>query len=185
METITINSTTTAKQLFEMPENNDKIELIKGKVIRMLPTGGKHGVIATRLGGILYFYVEQNNLGLVCAAATGFVLSRNPDTVRAPDASFIAKENIPKSGIPEEYWEIPPDLAVEVLSPSDRASEVMLKVTEYFQAGTRLVWIIDPKSETVTIYRSLKDIQVLSKQDELDGEDVVPGFHCPLDKIFM
>lgn len=177
--------TVTAEELFDMPQNDKKVELVKGEVIYMSPTGGIHGVIASRLDRRLGAYVEQNELGIVCIAEAGFTLNRGPDEVRAPDVSFVAKEKLAKSGIPDEYWDFAPDLAVEVLSPSDRASDVLEKINEYLRAGTKIVWVIDPKSKTALVYRSDGSIRRLTKEDELDGEDVVPGFRCPLDKIFI
>lgn len=175
----------TAEELFEMPQDDRKSELVKGELIYMAPTGGIHGVLSMRLGRILDLYVVQNNLGLVCAAETGFTLKHEPDTVRAPDVSFISKEKLGEAGIPDKYWNFAPDLAVEVLSPSERAGEVITKVNEYLRAGTRMVWVINPKSKTVMVYRSDGNVRRLTLEDELDGEDVVPGFQCPINKIFL
>ena len=177
--------TVTAEELFEMHQDDKKSELVKGEVIYMAPTGGIHGVVASRLDRRLGMYVEQNELGTVCIAEAGFTLNRDPDDVRAPDVSFIAKEKFTKSGIPDKYWDFAPDLAVEVLSPSDRASEVLEKIDEYLRAGTKIVWVIDPRIESVIVYRSDGSIRRLTKEDELDGEDVVPGFRCPLNEIFV
>jgi len=175
----------TAEEMFDLPQNERKAELIKGEIIYMAPTGGVHGVIGIRLGWRLGQYVEQNDLGVVCAAETGFVLEREPDTVRTPDVSFISKDKIPETGIPEKYWNIPPELAVEVLSPSECMSDVLDKVNEYFQAGTKIVWVIVPKTETVIVYRPDGSVKRLTKDDEVDGEDVVTGFRCPINEIFL
>jgi len=174
----------TAKEVFELPQNDQKTELVKGELKKMPPTGGKHGIIASRLDRYIGTFVEEHSLGHVCAAETGFVLSEASDTVRAPDVSFISQDRIPADGIPEEYWELAPDLAVEVLSPSDRASKVLEKVAEYLESGTKMVWVVDSRTKTVTVYRSFDNIQILTEEDEIDGGDVVPGFRCPLSKIF-
>jgi len=183
MEAVT-NIGLTAKELFTMPQDDQKTELIKGEFNKMPPTGGRHGIIASRLDRYIGTFVEEHSLGHVCAAETGFILSKDSDTVRAPDVSFISKDKIPVDGVPEEYWELAPDLAVEVLSPSDRASKVLEKVAEYLEAGTKMVWIVDPNTKTVTIYRSFEDIQILTEEDEVDGSDIVPGFQYPLSRIF-
>lgn len=135
-----------------------------------------HGSVAMRVGSLLSVHVRANDLGEVFAAETGFILRRNPDTVRAPDASFIAKDRLPEGELPVGYLEIVPDLAVEVVSPNDTTREVWDKVGDWLRAGTRLVWVIDPASRSVTVYRSMDDFQILSEGDELVGGEVIPGF---------
>jgi Uma2 family endonuclease len=174
----------TAEELFELPDDDYKYELVEGGLIRMAPTGGEHGVLTVRLGRLLDEYVEAHDLGIVCGAETGFVLRRTPDTVRAPDAAFIAKDHMPASGVPKTYWPFAPDLAVEVVSPSDRFDEVQTKVAEYLTAGTRLVWVVNPTTRTIFIYHSTRDVQALGEDDELTGEDLIPGFRCSVKRIF-
>ncbi|MBI3797694.1 MAG: Uma2 family endonuclease [Deltaproteobacteria bacterium] len=174
----------TAEELFELPGDDYKYELVEGELIRMAPTGGEHGVLTVRLGRLLDEYVEAHDLGIVCGAETGFVLRRTPDTVRAPDAAFIAKDRIPASGVPKTYWPFPPDVAVEVVSPSDRFDDVQTKVAEYLTAGTRLVWVVNPTTRTIFVYHSARDVQALGEEDELNGEEIIPGFRCSVRRVF-
>ena len=174
----------TAEELFDLPDDDYKYELVEGELIRMAPTGGEHGVLTIRIGRILDEYVEAHDLGVCSGAETGFILQRSPDIVRAPDAAFIAKARIPESGIPKTYWPFAPDLAVEVTSPSDRFSAVQAKIAEYFSAGTRLAWVIEPATRTVYVYRSAHDVQALGEDDELSGADVLPGFRYAVGRLF-
>lgn len=178
------HSLMTAEELFDLPNDDYKYELVEGELIRMAPTGGEHGVLTVRVAYVLHAYVQDNDLGIVCGAETGFILQRTPDIVRAPDAAFIAKARIPETGIPKTYWPFAPDLAVEVTSPSDRFSAVQTKVAEYLSAGTRLVWVVEPATRTVYVYRSPHDVQALGEDDELSGEDVLPGFRCAARRLF-
>lgn len=129
-------------------------------------------------------HVKVNQLGHVYGAGTGFKLATDPDTVCAPDIAFVSRERLDKVSDPEGYWPGAPDLAVEVLSPGDTVSEVGQKVKEYLEAGARMVWVVSPKMRTVTLYRSLTDIEVLTENDTLDGGDVVPGFSFGVREIF-
>lgn len=174
----------TAEQLFELSDDGYRSELVQGEIVRMTPTGGEHGIVAMRIGVLLSEYVEAHHLGVCFAAETGFILQRDPDTVRAPDVAFVAADRVPRTGIPTFYWPSAPDLAVEVLSPWDRPAEVRRKVEEYFAAGTRLVWIVDPAARTVHVYRSLHDVRVLRGDDELNGDEVLPGFRCVVNRLF-
>ena len=174
----------TAEELFELPSDDYKYELVQGELIRMAPTGGEHGVLTVRIGRVLDEYVEAHDLGICSGAETGFILQRNPDIVRAPDAAFVAKARIPETGIPTAYWPFAPDLAVEVTSPSDRFTAVQTKIGEYFSAGTRLVWVVEPATRTVCVYRSPHDVQALGEDAELSGEDVLPGFRCAVRRLF-
>ena len=174
----------TAEELFELPNDDYKYELVAGELIRMAPTGGEHGVVTVRIGRILDEYVEAHDLGICSGAETGFILQRKPDIVRAPDAAFIAKARIPETGIPTAYWPFAPDLAVEITSPSDRFTAVQTKISEYFSAGTRLVWVVEPATRTVYVYRSPRDVQALGEDAELTGEDVLPGFRCAVRRLF-
>ncbi len=150
----------------------------------MSPAGFEHGVIAQRLGARLSLFVEQQNLGMVPTAETGFILEEKPDTVRAPDVSFVSNEKLERCGMTAKYFPEAPDLAVEVVSPDDTAEAVDAKVRDWLAADTKLVWIIYPKGRTVTVYRSLDDIQVLGEQDMLSGEAIAPGFTCAVADIF-
>lgn len=103
--------------------------------------------------------------------------------VRSPDACFVAKGRFPGEKIPDDYPELPPDLAVEVVSPADRPRQVLDKVGEYLEAGVRLVWVIDPAARRATSYRSISEVREVGAEDDLDGEDVLPGFRCRLSQI--
>lgn len=166
----------TAEELFRMPDDGFRYELVKGELKRMAPAGGEHGAVTINLTSPLDVHVKANNLGVVLAAETGFKIERNPDTVRAPDIAFVRRERIPAEGIPKGYWPGPPDLAVEVISPNDTYEEVDEKVARWLAAGTAMVWVLNPRRRTITVHRSNGDITVLTESDELTGEDVVPGF---------
>jgi Uma2 family endonuclease len=125
--------------------------------------------------------VERHRAGIV-VSASGFVLERSPPTVRGPDVAFISASRVPQ--LPAGYVDAAPDIAIEVLSPSNRPDEMRLEVREYFNAGARLVWIVDPRSKTVTVYSSLERCRVLTLRDELDGGDVLPQFRLSLARLF-
>jgi len=180
----TITKLVTADELIAMPDDGFRYELVKGELIRMSPTGHEHGIVAMNVAGPLHQHVKSNKLGAVYAAETGFIIEQNPDTVRAPDVAFVAKERIAQAGKVKSYWIGAPDLGVEVISPGDTVGEVESKVTEWLEAGTRLVWLVSPKLRTVTIYRSLTDITTLTEKDTLDGSHVVPGFRIAVGEIF-
>ena len=134
----------TAEELICLPTADRRYELVKGELFEMPPAGGRHGSVAMRIGSLLDTHVLANQSGYVFAAETGFILRRDPDTVRAPDASFVAKDRLPMGELPTGYVDVAPDLAVEVVSPSDRETEVLDKVEEWLQAGSRLVWVLYP-----------------------------------------
>lgn len=174
-----------AEEAAQLSTVNRRFELVKGEYIAMAPASAKHGVVTLTIGSMLKDYVRKNKLGLTFAAETGFILARNPDTVRGADASFISASRIPPEGVPETgYWPLAPDLAVEVVSPGDASDAVQEKVEEYINAGTRLVWVVYPKKLRVMVYRSLSEVKVLREEDTLSGEDVLPGFTCKVREIF-
>jgi Uma2 family endonuclease len=174
----------TAEELLELPRGKFRYELIKGELRQMSPAGYHHGKIVMRLSSALFQHADDNDLGDVCTAETGFLLTTNPDTVRAPDIAFVSKERADEVGNTKSYGHGVPDLAVEVTSPSDTVSRVEEKVQEWLEAGTSLVWVVSPKLRTVTIYRSLTDIVTLTEKDMLDGGEVVPGFRFPIARLF-
>ena len=173
----------TAEELFELPDDGYRYELVDGNLIRMTPAGGEHGAVTARVGHVLQEYADTHG-GVCCGAETGFILRRTPDVVRAPDAAFVSGERVPKSGIPKSYWPFAPDLAVEVPSPNDRFSDVHIKIAEYFAAGTRLLWIVEPATKRVHVYQSPHDMQVIEEDGELTGGDVLPGFRCAVKRLF-
>lgn len=174
----------TADELFEMPEDGSRYELVRGELKRMSPAGDEHGRVGMELAIPLGHHVKKNNLGKLYLAETGFLIQTNPDTVRAPDIAFVRMERIREIPRVKSYRIGAPDLAVEVTSPGDTISEVEGKVEEWLAAGARIVWVISPKLKTVTVYRSLTDIITLTEKDTLDGGDVVPGFQIPVAEIF-
>lgn len=174
----------TADDLLRKPHDGYRYELVKGELIKEPPAGNIHGKRTMKLGWRLARHVEANDLGVVFAAETGFRLASDPDTVRAPDVSFVAKTRVEEVGEFEGFWPGAPDLAAEVISPGDSYTDVDEKVEEYLRAGTRAVWVVDPRRRTVTVYRSLADITILTECDTLEGGDVIPGFTCRVAEIF-
>lgn len=174
----------TADELLRKRDDGFRYELVDGRVIRMSPPGSEHGAIAMRIGAALADYVDRHNLGVVFAAETGFQLTVDPDTVRAPDASFVSRERISAGGIPRTYWPGAPDLAVEVLSPDDAAGDVDEKVRQYLQHGVQIVWVVDIGRRSVTVHRPAASSQTLSEADALDGGDILPGFGYSVRRVF-
>ncbi|HEY8469432.1 MAG TPA: Uma2 family endonuclease [Longimicrobiales bacterium] len=169
------------EQLYD--DTEDRLELVRGRVIREPPPGLRHAQIDSRLAARLRFHAEAHRLGEVFCNAS-FLLVADPPTVRGPDISFVAAERLPPDGVPPGLGRLAPDLAVEVLSPWDRASELQEKVLEYLDVGVRLVWVVDPARRSVTVYRSRSDIRLLTGQDVLDGDDLLPGFSLSLPDLF-
>ncbi|HVF49262.1 MAG TPA: Uma2 family endonuclease [Pyrinomonadaceae bacterium] len=174
----------TADELLLLPEDGYRYELIDGELIRMSPTGFEHSTIMFRLGGRLNAHVEENDLGVVCGGDVGVVVSENPDTVIAPDLAFISKERIPAEGVHKGYLRQTPDLVAEIISPSEVLKESREKAERWLAEGARMVWLVNPRKRTVTVYRPAFAPQVLAETDELDGLDVVSGFRCAVAKIF-
>src|SRR6266550_300029 len=158
-------------------------ELIRGQLVVREPPGTRHGAIAATLAYHLNDFVRRRELGTVFAQDTGFKIASDPDTVRAPDVAFVARarvERIPPRG----YAELAPDLLAEILSPDDRPAEVLAKVADWLAAGTELVWLVDPERLEVRVYRRDGSLAVVHAAESLDGEDVLPGFSCPLAQVF-
>ena len=174
----------TAEELFDLPDDGGRCELVEGELAHRTRRGAANGALAVRIGRLLDEHVEAHDLGVCCGAETGFILRRGPDTVRAPDAAVVVKSRIPETGIPSGYWPFAPDLAVEVVSPSDRLAEVHVKIAEYFAAGTRLVWLVEPKTRMVHVYRSAREVEVAGSEQDLTGGDVLPGFRCAVRRLF-
>jgi Uma2 family endonuclease len=175
----------TASELYEMPDDGFRYELVKGVLRRMSPAGSEHGATIVNITVLLAQYVRTKKLGVCFGAETGFKIASDPDTVRAPDVAFVRRERIPESGIPKKFWPGAPDLAVEVISPGDTRREVNEKVADWLEAGAQAVWVINPKQRGVTVYRSVTDVTRVSEGDELDGGEVVPGFRCKVSEIFV
>ncbi len=171
----------TAEQLFELAEDK-RVELVRGELVEITPIGVQHFRIVRLLLRQLDNFVTAGDLGEV-GPELGFVLARNPDIVRGPDIAFISSRRVAP---PDHrgFYEGPPDLAVEVLSPSDKASEVQQKVQDYLQFGTRLVWVVDPHTRTVTAYQPSGDARVYSGDEAVPGGDVLPGFSLRVAHLF-
>jgi Uma2 family endonuclease len=172
----------TAEELFQYPDSR-YYELVRGVPRVCEPPGGVHGMIAGRIMARLGDHVERLGLGTVLVE-TGYVLRRMPDTVRGPDISFVSVARLPPDQIPETFIPGAPELAVEILSPSSRWSEVEEKIADYFAGGARLVWVVDPGERRVIVRYPDRPPAVLIEYDTLDGEDVVPGFALPVAELF-
>ena len=171
----------TAEELLDMPDDGLRRELVDGVVRTMAPAGAMHGRTGASLLRLVANHVEDNGLGAVFTAETGFRISRDPDTVRAPDVAFVRAGRVAEADVPG-FPDIPPDLVAEVVSPGDRATEVTAALA-WLDAGVRLVWLVDRPTRSVTVH-SPGATRVLRDDDVLDGGDVLPGFALPLARLW-
>jgi Uma2 family endonuclease len=174
----------TAEQLAELPDDGYRHELVQGELRTMAPAGEWNGQVAFTIGRLVGNHVHEYQLGRCYAAETGFVTARDPDTVRAPDLAFVTAERL--TGVPSHRFStMVPDLVVEVVSPSDHASEVTEKTLAWLDYGVRLVWVVDPRARLVTVHRPGDVVSLVRGENAvLDGADVLPGFRVPLDELF-
>lgn len=164
-------------------EDSHRLEITRGRVVREPPPGAPHGWYVRRLFGALHAQVEGPGLGVVINE-TGFLLSADPPTVRQPDLAVIRMEHLPGDGLPERWWPTAPDLAIEVLSPSNSAVEIQEKVLDYLDAGTALVWVLDPYNEILVVHHARRESRTLTRGDDLTADEVLPGFRLPLAELF-
>ncbi|MCS6830055.1 MAG: Uma2 family endonuclease [Armatimonadota bacterium] len=184
MATITERKIYTIDDLWELSHKTDKrLELVRGELRELAPASDEHGYLCVNLATIVTQFVKQHGSGYTFAAETGFVLSEDPATVRAPDFAFVSRERAPENWT-RHFARYIPDLVAEVVSPSDTFSEVTEKVDDWLRAGVRLVWVVDPVQQSVRVYRADQPVRVLRAEDMLSGDDVLPGFACKVSEIF-
>ena len=174
----------TVEEFEALPDDGWRHELIRGELVRMSPGGLEHGGIGHRIGRRLGNYVDEHDLGLVVDANAGFLFEDDPPTVRVPDVAFIRRDRLP----PRDQWSrlsrVVPDLAIEVVSPNDRPSEIAEKVAFYLEHGVPLVWVAYPRPRHVVVHRPGQPPRTFGADDTLDGEEIVPGFRLPVAEVF-
>jgi Uma2 family endonuclease len=175
--------TLSAEEFARLPEEGGyRIELVRGMMVREPQPGGRHGRLVMRLVRALDAHARATGVGEVLIEI-GFMLSVEPATVRGPDVAFISAGRVPAE-MPVGFWDGAPDLAVEVLSPGNRWSDIQAKVLEYLGAGAHAVWLVDPALSRVHVYESMNAARVLSGGDVLDAPELLPGFRLPLAELF-
>jgi Uma2 family endonuclease len=174
----------TAAELEAMGAAAERLELIEGETIEVAAAGGAHGILGGRLIGFLSMFLAQARLGEVVNAETGFVVTRDPDSVLMPDVSFISAAKLPAEAFWQGFVPFSPDLAVEIESPSNTQSDLLRKIALYLEGGTGIVWLIRPNQQTVTVFRADAPERVFGIDDILDGGTVLPGFELPLAELF-
>jgi Uma2 family endonuclease len=188
MSTGTTTGLLTAEEFYDFvhrPENRDRwFELVRGEVIEVPPPTRPHGFVCLNVGRILGNYTFRQGHGHVAGNDSGVILERAPDTVRGPDVA-LHEDAQAYADLHPKYGEVPPRLAVEVLSPHDRLGKVMRKITDYLRNGVELVWLIDPDTRNVTVHRPGKEPYVTEEDQELTGDDVLPGFRCRVREFFL
>lgn len=180
----TVDQLISASELERMGDAADHCELIDGELVPMSPAGAELGAVAMQLGIEIGVFVREQQLGETFAAETGFVISRDPDTVLAPDVAVVLTESRGDRKLTRSFFDGAPDLAVEVLSPSERVNEVATKVARWLKAGCQEVWIVDAADSSIAIHRSTTDVTCFSRQEALSGSLVLPGFEVKLSELF-
>lgn len=159
------------------------VELVRGEIIHMAPTGHAHGYVEFNIGGILREFVRKHKLGRIIGGEVGIYTQRNPDTVRAADVAFISRERLAQVQS-QSYLDVAPELIVEVLSPDDAWSQLMEKLEEYFIIGVQMVWVADPRRQQVYVYSSLTEVERFTMAEVLSGGKILPGFSVPVAELF-
>ena len=180
-----VDATTTITTAEELLNAGDigRCELVRGQLNSMTPASFDHGAITNELAFHLTRHVKEHQLGRIYAAETGFILTRNPDTVRAPDVAFVRSDRVPKTRT-TGFFDGAPDLAVEILSPNDRAPAVLAKVQDWLGAGCQAVWVVDSSSQTISTYELNRSARILGADDNLTGGNIVPGFDLKVSEVF-
>jgi Uma2 family endonuclease len=173
----------TADELLRLPRGRARHELVRGELRTMPLFEWPDACAIAEVSFALGNYARTHQLGDV-VAAVGFQLATNPDTVRAPAVAFLRRERVEATGRVRGYWPGAPDLAVEVISPNDLYTEVEEKVAEWFEHGTQLVFVVNPRRRTVAVHRPGQPLHILAGADVLDGADVVPGWTLPVRDLF-
>jgi Uma2 family endonuclease len=178
----------TAEEFYDWvhrPENADRsFELVRGEVIELPSPAKRHGVLSANISRILGNFAFQQGKGYVATNDSGVILGRDPDTVRGPDVAYYEDAGCFEELHPK-YGEVPPRLAVEVLSPSDKYVKVLSKVMDYLRGGVDLVWVVDPETRSVMVHRNEKNPSELKGDAELTGDEVLPGFRCRVADFFF
>ncbi|MGN6368267.1 MAG: Uma2 family endonuclease [Phycisphaerae bacterium] len=174
----------TADELWDLRPDGNRHELVRGELRTMAPSGSEHVGIIFDIGTYLNNFIKPRKLGRVIGAEGGCIIGRDPDTVRAPDVAFVRADRLPNGRLPKKFFPGAPDLAVEVMSPSDTAEELDEKIQQWLAAGTKIAWVVNPKSQTVTVYDSPSTARILHIDESLTGGDLLPGFTLPLREIF-
>lgn len=174
--------TITDDELLRLPKDGNKYEVVNGELVVSPGAGVPHERVVMLLGHALLGFVREKRLGDVLGSNALYVLPSG--NKRGPDVSFVAAGRLEATGISQVFPQLAPDLAAEVLSPSDRPQAVLDKVGEYLDAGVRMVWLIDLAKRQAAVYRTATDVRYVGPDGALDGEDVLPGFRCPLADLF-
>lgn len=172
------------EEFYEKTLEGFRGELVRGDLRETMPTSILHGIIAGRIAILLGMYILQNKLGEVLTAETGFRIFVGEKTVRVPDVAFLSNEKLAEVEDFNKFYNGTPDLAVEVISPSETYDDVQGKLEDYLMAGVKTVWIVRPKQKTVTVYHTLTDFKVFGEDEEIFGEEILPDFKCNLKDIF-
>lgn len=173
----------TAEEILVLDLPNKSTELVRGHLVVREPPGTHHGQVSARLTYLISHHAYQHDLGVVFGQDTGFHITSNPDSVRAPDLAFLRREravHLPNRG----YARLAPDLAVEIISPGDRPGELLAKIGDWLDAGTSLVWVIDPERREGRVHRADGSVAIIPSDGAFDGEAVLPGFRCALGDVF-
>ena len=175
----------TDAEFMALNRDGHRYEIVNGELIDMGNSGAKHGYVCSILMILLGGYVRLHKLGAMFDSSTAFKMKSG--NKRSPDISFMAKERLQGlDDIPDGFLEGAPDLAVEILSPSNTVEEIDQKLIEYFDNGSRLVWVINPKQNYILVYRNGQEPdRLLKSNDSLDGEEIVPGFNLPVVELFQ
>ena len=174
----------TDEEFMALSGENDRYELIDGELVNMGNSGMEHGYLGSNLTIFLGGYILTHKLGVICDSSTAFTMKTG--NKRSPDLSFVAKDRLQGiKRLPQGFFSGAPDLVVEIISPNNTFAELHSKMIEYFANGCRLAWLIHPDEQSILVYRSPRPDRLLKITDNLDGEEVIPGFSLPISDLFM
>jgi Uma2 family endonuclease len=174
----------TAEEYARLPDTGKRTELIRGQIVEIPMPPPTHGYLCANIGREIGNYVKDHDLGRVMTNDSWVKTERGPDTVRGADIVFWSYDRLPRGELPDGLIATPPDLVIEVRSPSERWTRVFLKVGEYLEAGVQVACILDPQSETLSVYRADEIQQILTVQDDFALPDVLPGLNLKVGQFF-